>query len=157
MNVVPRQLLASLEEIEFDDEGQTGYYTADSSGSTYHALGATRLVDSRIGLGVSSKLKAGVARTFQVTGHGGVPSDAVAVTGNLTMTGETASGLLFVGPVPTSHPSSWTLDVPHGQTLSGDVTVPLAASGKPGSLSVTYTGPTGATANVIFFVTGYYS
>ena len=124
--------------------------------STYHALGATRLVDSRTGLGISSKLTAGVARTFQVTGHGGVPSNAVAVTGNLTMTGETASGLLFVGPVPTAHPTSWTLDVPHGQTLSGDVTVRLAVSGKPGSLSVTYSAPAGATAHVIFFVTGYY-
>src|SRR6185436_16974557 len=78
----------------------TGYFTADASGSTYHAVGPNRIVYTRTGLGLSSALKNRVPQTFQVTGRGGVPSGAVAVTGNLTVTGQTAGGYLFLGPDP---------------------------------------------------------
>ena len=131
----------------------TANYVFDA---TYHSLGPTRLVDTRTGLGISSKLTSGVPRTFQVAGRGGVPAGAVAVTGNLTVTGETAGGYLTLGPVPTNHPTTSTINLPKGDTRANGVAVPLAASGTPGSLSIVYIAAGGATTQVIFDVTGYY-
>ena len=113
-------------------------------------------MDTRTGLGISSKLTSGVPRTFQVAGRGGVPAGAVAVTGNLTVTGETAGGYLTLGPVPTNHPTTSTLNLPKGDTRANGVAVPLAASGTPGSLSIVYIAAGGATTQVIFDVTGYF-
>ena len=68
----------------------TGYFVPDPTGATYVALTPARLLDSRVGNGLSGPFSAGVPRTFQVTGRGGVPANAVAVTGNLTVTNQTA-------------------------------------------------------------------
>ena len=51
---------------------------------------------------------------------GGVPSNATAVTGNLTVTGQTALGFLYVGPVAMYNPTSSTLNFP-----VGDATGPM--------------------------------
>ena len=61
-------------------------------------LDPSRLLDTRTGNGLTGTFKSHVARTFQVTGRGGVPASAVAVTGNLTVTGQTAAGYLYLGP-----------------------------------------------------------
>ena len=79
-----------------------------------------------------------VARTFQVTGRGGVPANAIAVTGNLTVTGQTSSGYLFIGPVAMNDPTSSTLNFPVGDDRANGVTVALGAGG---TLSVTFVAP----------------
>ena len=106
--------------------------------ATYHAVGPTRLLDSRTGNGLSGTFKNHVARTFQVAGRGGVPSGAVAVTGNLTVTGQTAPGYLYLGPDPVNDPTTSTLNFPVADNRATGVTVALRAGGTPGSLSVTY-------------------
>ena len=132
----------------------TGYFTPDATGATYHALTPTRLLDSRVGNGLTGAFSAKVARTFQVTGRGGVPANAIGVTGNLTVTGQTAGGYLFLGPVATNAPTSSTLNFPVGDTRANGVTVALGTGGK---LSATYMASTGKTAHVIFDVTGYFT
>ena len=132
----------------------TGYFTPDTTGATYHALAPVRLLDSRIGNGLTGPFQAKVARTFQVTGRGGVPANAIGVTGNLTVTGQTAGGYLYLGPVATNSPTSSTLNFPLGDTRANGVTVALGSGGK---LSVTYMAGTGRTAQVIFDVTGYFT
>jgi hypothetical protein len=123
--------------------------------ATYHALAPTRLLDTRNGTGLSSAFSSHAARTFQVTGNGGVPSNAVAVTGNLTVTGQTSAGFLFIGPVAMDNPTSSTLNFPLGDDRANGVTVALGAGG---TLSVTYAAATlGPTAQVIFDVTGYFA
>jgi hypothetical protein len=107
----------------------------DQSGATYVALNPARLLDSRFGNGLSGKFSAGVPRSFQVSGRGGVPANAVAVTGNLTVTNATSSGAAFLGPVPTPAPSSSTLNFPVGDNRANGVTVAL---GSGGTLSITY-------------------
>ncbi len=135
----------------------TGYFTADATGATYHAVGPTRLLDSRTGNGLSGTFKNHVARTFQVAGRGGVPSGAVAVTGNLTVTGQTAPGYLYLGPDPVNDPTTSTLNFPVADNRATGVTVALRAGGTPGSLSVTYVAsPASATTQVLFDVTGYF-
>jgi hypothetical protein len=78
------------------------------------------------------------------------------VTGNLTVTGQTSIGYLFIGPVATNNPTSSTLNFPLGDDRANGVTVALSGAG--GSLWVTYAAPTlGPTAQVIFDVTGYFT
>jgi serine protease inhibitor ecotin len=134
----------------------TGYFTPDSTGATYVALTPARVLDSRDGywIGLSGASGSHVARTFTVSGHGGVPSNAIAVTGNLTVTGQTALGYLYVGPNAMDDPTSSTLNFPLGDDRANAVTVALGAGG---TLSVTYVAVPGATAQVIFDVTGYFT
>jgi hypothetical protein len=132
----------------------TGYYTNNLSGGTYHPLTPARLVDSRTGVGLSTHLTANVPATFQVTGRGGVPSNATSVTGNVTAVNETAGWALYVGPTPTSNPPASTINFTTGQVIANGLTVQL---GSGGTLSVTYMGPSGATTDIVFDVTGYYT
>ncbi len=64
----------------------TGYFVPTISGATFVPLTPARLLDTRFGIGLSGPFHADVPRTFQVTGRGGVPAEATAVTGNLTVT-----------------------------------------------------------------------
>src|ERR1019366_3019001 len=133
----------------------TGYFTPDATGSTYHALGPARILDTRYATGLSGVFHSQLARTFQVTGQGGVPSGATAVTGNLTVTGQTAAGYLFLGPVAANHPTSSTLNFPLGDNRANGVTVALGAGG---TLSATYIASSlSRTTQVLFDVTGYFT
>jgi hypothetical protein len=135
----------------------TGYFTPDASGATYHALAPARILDSRDGyaIGLSGAFSSHIARTFQVSGRGGVPGNATAVTGNLTVTGQTAPGFLYIGPVAMNDPTSSALNFPTGDDRANGVAVALGAGG---TLSATYAAPSaGQTAQVIFDVTGYFT
>jgi serine protease inhibitor ecotin len=132
----------------------TGYFLPDTTGATYVALTPTRLLDTRSNTGLTGPSSSHVARTFAVANHGGVPSNANAVTGNLTVTGQTSAGYLYIGPAAMDNPASSTLNFPLGDDRANAVTVALGAGG---TLSVTYAAPTlGPTAEAIFDVTGYF-
>jgi outer membrane protein assembly factor BamB/uncharacterized membrane protein YoaK (UPF0700 family) len=133
----------------------TGFFTLDMTGATYHALTPTRILDSRDHTGGLGTFSSHVAQTFTVIGHGGVPANATAVTGNVTVTGQTSGGFLSIGPVAQNNPTSSTLNFPVGDDRANAVTVAL---GTGGTLSVTYAAATqGPTAQVIFDVTGYFT
>ena len=66
-------------------------------------------------------------RTFQLTGRGTVPVDAVAVTANLTVTGSTARGYVSIGPTMTATPTTSTINVASGQTLANGLTLRVGA------------------------------
>ncbi len=123
------------------------------SGATYVPLTPSRVLDTRTGTGgLSGPFTNHAARTFTLAG---VPAGAIAVTGNLTVTGQTGRGYLFIGPVATNNPTSSTLNFPVGDDRANAVTVALGAAG---TLSITYVAPTtGPTAQVIFDVTGYFT
>jgi serine protease inhibitor ecotin len=132
----------------------TGYFVPDASGATYIPLTPSRILDTRSGNGLGGPFSSHVARTFGVTGRGGVPTNATAVTGNLTVTAQTSSGYLYVGPVAMDDPTSSTLNFPKGDDRANGVTV---AIGTAGTLSITYVAPSaGPIAHVIFDVTGYF-
>jgi hypothetical protein len=120
----------------------------------YLPLIPSRILDSRTGIGLAGAFSSHAARTFGITGHGGVPTEATAVTGNLTVTGQTGLGYLFMGPVATNNPTSSTLNFPRADDRANGVTV---AIGTGGTLSVTFVAPVpGPVAHVIFDVTGYF-
>jgi len=130
----------------------TGYFVPDASGATFVPLTPARLLDSRVGNGLSEPFSPGVPGTFQVSGRGGVPANATAVTGNLTVTGQTAAGYAYLGPDPLANPPSSTLNFPVRDDRANGVTVALSPTG---SLSATY-GAAGGSAHLIFDVTGYF-
>jgi hypothetical protein len=118
-------------------------------GAAYVPFGPTRFVDSRIGLGIGGTLAAFSPATFPVAGTQGVPADAVAVTGNLTVTNEAGTGYLCLTTTPSAHPGTSTLNFPQGDTRANGV---FAALGPGGSLSMTAS----TRADVVFDVTGYF-
>jgi hypothetical protein len=86
-----------------------------------------------------------------------VPSSALALTGNVTVTSQTYRGYITVAPTLTSHvqPPTSTLNFPVGDTRANGVTVPLAAGG---NLDFVYWSTrTADKAQVIFDVTGFFA
>ncbi len=135
----------------------TGYFKADMNGATYHALDPGRILDTRMGnLGITTgPLRSHIAQSFAVWGQSNVPAGARAVTGNLTVTGQTSLGYLSIGPDKADDPTSSTLNFPLGDDRANAVTVALSTDGK---LWVTYAAPRlGPTAHAIFDVTGYFT
>ena len=132
--------------------GATPPYVSQSG--TYHPVTPARVVDTRgLGIGPAGKLASGGAYTYQISGKGGVPSGAIAVTANITVTGQLYGGWVFVGPTIWTKPGSSTVNFPVSDDRANGVTVPLSASG---SLDAWYDGTVGATTNLIIDVTGYY-
>jgi outer membrane protein assembly factor BamB len=132
----------------------TGYFVPDLTGGTYHPMTPSRLLDTRSGNGLSGKLVANTPRTFQVTGRGGVPANATAVTGNVTVVNSSFSWAVFVGPNPTASPTTSTINFTAGQIKANSLTVELGAGG---GLSATYISSAGNTTDLVFDVTGYYT
>jgi putative cell wall-binding protein len=131
----------------------TGYFVKDPTGATDHPIPPTRILDSRLALG-ATLFHAHVRQTLAVRGLHGVPSDAVAVTGNLTVTGQTAAGFVTMAPqlAPGVEPATSTINFPIGDTRANGITMPLSAGG---SLDLMYWARPGSTAQIVFDVTGY--
>jgi hypothetical protein len=135
----------------------TGYFAPDDSGATYVPIKPQRLLDSRNGIGVAkAKFVSCQERYFQVTGRAGVPDTAVAVTGNFTLVKPSALSWAFVGPkAALSDVGASIINAPKGDTRANGVTVQLGAGGRLGAI---FSGGTvtGATADLLFDVTGYF-
>jgi hypothetical protein len=131
----------------------TGYYTADDTGTSFIPLTPARLLDTRVGNGHSGKLPAKSPISFAVTGRGGVPSYAVGVTGNVTVTDETFAWAVYVGPDSTASPSTSTINFVKGDIKANGLTVALTGAG---SLYATYLSNPPNTTSLVFDVTGYF-
>jgi hypothetical protein len=134
----------------------TGFYADDLGavdGNLYVPLTPARLLDTRVGNGLSATLSANVPATFQVTGRDGIPADASAVTGNLTVVNSTYSWAVYLGPDPVPSPTSSNVNFSAGQIRCNGLSVALSATG---SLSATYISATGNTTDLVFDVTGYF-
>lgn len=132
----------------------TGYYVAGTGGARYVPLAPARLVDTRLGLGVGSALSAGSPVAFQVAGTGGVPTGALAVTGNVTVAAASARGYVALTTTTTNTPSTSTVNFPVGDIRANNVTLRLAGNGTLAAVFVA--GAAGSTAQLVVDVTGYY-
>ena len=83
-----------------------------------------------------------------------VPANAVAVTGNLTVTGPTQGGYVSMTQLTTNTPSTSTLNFPRSDTRANGVTGPLSGSGTVGLVE---RAGTGATTHLILDITGYFA
>ena len=134
----------------------TGYFAHDGGGATFHAISPGRVLDSRISLGASI-FRSRLAQSFAVGGLAGVPLTALAVTGNITVTGQTGGGYVSLAPSLASGvaPPTSTINFPVGDTRANGITVSLAGGGK---LSAMYWSlSTADKVQVIFDVTGYFN
>jgi hypothetical protein len=132
----------------------SGYFSTASGGDTYHPMTPARLLDTRVNNGLSGKLKANTPRTFKIWGRGGVPKTARAVTGNVTVVNSTNAWAIYLGPAPISKPKASTINFLKGQIAGNSLTVALSSSG---TLSATFMSGAGATTDLVFDVTGYYT
>lgn len=132
----------------------TGYFREGAAGgATFFAVDPVRLLDTRVGNGLTGAFAAETPRTWQISGLGGIPSDATAITANLTVVDQTAMGYVSMGPIATSTPTTSNLNFPVGDIRANGTTVKLSATG---TLSAVYKAPPGATTHLALDVTGYF-
>jgi len=135
------------------NEWRTYVSRLQPTGTTYYPITPVRVLDTRISRGLSGPFAAGAPRTWQVGGTWGIPANAVAVTGNVTVTGQTAAGYVAVTPTPVNPPPSSTINFPTGDNRANNVIVALSSTG---SLSAVYRAGGGQKTQLIFDVTGYF-
>jgi hypothetical protein len=133
----------------------TGYYVDGTTGLRFYPLNPARIMDTRssaltqlFGAFTSSQ-----PRTLVTGGHFGVPADGLAVTGNLTVVGQTKAGLVSITKVAEPSPSVSTLNFPIGDIRANGVTVPLNSAN---DLVVMYKAASGAKTHLVLDLTGYF-
>jgi hypothetical protein len=89
---------------------------------------------------------------LSIAGANTIPPTARAITGNLTVVGQTKAGYLSITPTSQANPTTSIINFPLGDTRANGVTVPLNASG---DVWIVYKSSGGST-NVILDVTGYF-
>ena len=110
----------------------TGYYTA-SGGLLYYPLNPGRRVDTRTPVGFAglgnglAGIQGTTPRAVVVAGHDAVPASAVAITANLTVTGQTWPGFIAVTDVANPLPGTSTINFPLGDTRANGITAPLGS------------------------------
>jgi hypothetical protein len=103
-----------------------GYYSADASGTTFHAAGPARMLDTRYGIGAPAP--GPLTATGQLSldlNDGNVLAHAKAVVLNVTVAGSTGAGVLTVWPDGQPRPTSSNLNWTKGQIIANLVTVPV--------------------------------
>jgi hypothetical protein len=138
----------------------SGYFVA-GDGALLNTMQPVRMLDSRpttnviTNVGLTGPFSSNTAKTLQVTGTGVVPTGAVAITANLTVTEQTAAGFAALGPTINASTNFSNLNFPAGDNRANGATVPLLTPG--GSLQLIYgAAGSGCTAQLILDVTGYY-
>jgi hypothetical protein len=134
----------------------TGFYRTNPAGLLFYPVTPGRFLDTRpgaIGSGLTGTFKAGVMRTLGLGGVKSVPAGVGAITGNLTVVGQTAAGFIAVTPNPAIPPTTSSLNFPLGDIRANGVTVPISGAGK---LSIVYKAPSGKTTHLLMDVTGYF-
>ena len=133
----------------------TGYFEI-GHGQGYTPVAPTRVLDTRPGgKGLTGPFLANVPRSFVVTDGATIPLDATAITGNLTVVGQTRAGYVSVTPTPDPTPGTSTINFPLGDIRANGLTIPINPA--DGTVSAVYKAQTGATTHLILDVTGYYA
>ena len=132
----------------------TGYFLENNTGATFAAITPARLLDTRFANGLTGKFTSHVVRDFDVAGRGGVPANATAVTGNLTVVGQNDDGYVTLGPDLADNPETSTINFPLADTRANGITVRLDTT--TGHLDAIYIAAPGKTTHLLFDVTGYY-
>jgi subtilisin family serine protease len=129
-----------------------GWYGGSLADSIFTPIAPARILDSRVGNGLSGPFTSDVPRTLQVTGRGGVPSGASAVVANVTVTDTAGPGHVIVWPADAAQPDVSNLNFTTGLTVPNLVMVKLAAGTGDVDMLV-HGGP----ADLIADVVGYFT
>jgi hypothetical protein len=134
----------------------TGYYVDAPDGMLFVPLAPGRIMDTRPGVALSrlsGMFTSSTPRTFSANGHFGIPAGAGAITGNLSIVGQTVAGYAVITPDPDPNPPTATINFPVGDVRGNGVTVPLNAMF---DLSFVYKAKPGSKTHMILDVTGYF-
>jgi hypothetical protein len=112
-----------------------GYFTP-TGGSKFTPTTPTRLLDTRVGTGLSGAFGPLSTRTLQVAGAAGVPSNAVGVVMNTTAVSPTAPSDVVVFPAGVAQPTASNLNFVAGQTVPNLVMVKLGTGASVGKDSI---------------------
>ena len=133
----------------------TGYYLDNLNGARFVAVAPGRRMDTRFPApqeGLTGAFSANNARTLVIEPYQGVPANATAITGNLTVVGQTRAGFVSMTPVADDTPDTSTLNFPLGDVRANGVTGPLSGAG---SVGLVYKASGGLT-HLILDITGYF-
>ena len=133
----------------------TGYYVDGLPGLRFYPLNPGRIMDTRFNTltQLFGQFSNSVPRTLVTGGHFGVPGDALAVTGNLTVVGQTTAGYVSITKSPDATPPVSTINFPLADIRANGVTVPLNATN---DMAIVYKGTSGAKTHLILDLTGYF-
>ena len=109
----------------------TGYFDP-TTGSRFHAINPTRILDDRVGKGLSGPWGPNQSRALAVAGVAGtnVPTGATGLIANVTATAGTTGSFVTAFPDGVARPNSSNLNFGPGQTIPNLVTVKLPPNGK---------------------------
>jgi len=129
----------------------TGYYA--STGAAYHAVGPTRAMDTRTGLGGAGGVVApGAAAVLPIMGSLGIsPGNVTAVVLNVTAVSPASGGYLTVYPDGVARPTASNLDFSAGETIPNLVVVPVVNG------NVVFYNGSGGNVQIIADVEGYFA
>ena len=134
----------------------TGYYREAPTGLLFYPLTPGRVMDTRAGVvlsGLSGPFNANGPRRLDVAGHWGAPSSAEAVTGNLTVVGQSAAGYVSATLNAETSPTTSVLNFPLGDIRANGVTLPLNAGGRTWFV---YKAGAGKSTHLILDLSGYF-
>ena len=102
--------------------------------------------------GLSGPFFANVGRTLVIEPYQGIPVNATAITGNLTVVGQTKPGYVAMTQATTNNPTTSTINFPVGDIRANGVTGPL--TDPAGTVGLVF--KTGGSTHLILDVTGYF-
>ena len=132
----------------------TGYFLPGPEDAGYNPIAPVRILDSRAGkaIGLGGRFFNGVPRRLSVADLNGIAADAVAITANLTVVGQTSSGYVSVMTENDATPATSNLNVPKGDIRANGLTAKLQG----GAIWLVFKGSAGSKTDLILDVTGYY-
>jgi hypothetical protein len=121
------------------------------TGLDFHTVTPCRLHDTRL----SSPLISQGIRFFQIAGACGIPSSAVAVSLNLTVTQPTGGGHLLLWPADLTEPVVSMINFSPGRTRANNTILLLATDGL-GDLAAKAFVTGGGSVHLLIDVNGYF-
>ena len=120
----------------------------------FYSVAPCRVLDTRNPAGPlgGPALTAGATRSFEMAGSCGIPANATAVFGNITVVAPTAEGHLRIEPSGNAAPNVSGLNYSAGQTRANNGVFALDAQGRIDIVCVQASG----SAGVIVDVAGYF-
>jgi hypothetical protein len=123
--------------------------------STLTTVTPCRVLDTRDAAGPwgGPSLQPGASRDFTLGGRCGIPTDAIAMAANVTITGTTSTGSVRIGLAGTT-PSLDTISFRAGQTRANNAI--LGLFGTPAGDVTVASGFAAGTADLVIDVTGWW-
>lgn len=149
-----RVLLSSPINATIADGDGLGTITDDDSTIVekgFNPLPPCRVIDTRVAA-QGPALAAGTNRVVTLAANCGIPTNAAAVSLNVTVVGATTAGYLTLYPAGTTRPLSSTINFAIGQTRANNAIVKVNASGQV----AVFGGLASGSTHVIVDVAGFF-